>query len=273
MKKYIIAILVIIAAVFFAQKYFGEKRVLRIGVECDYAPNNWLETIATESNAPIANEPGHYAEGYDIQIAKLVAEELNAELEVKRIEWNDLLDALNRGEIDAIFSGMLDTGERKEKATFSDVYDVVKTEYTIVVNTSSNYNNANTLEDFSGARLVAQKGTNLDTAINQIPGAVHLPPVDTVTEMLNEVINKRADGTVINYDTGQTYEKKHHNLKLIRFPEGKGFHIDFSGICAGVRKSDTKLLKDINDALSSISRNDRRKIMDRTIARAFKVLP
>ena len=95
--------------------FFEEKRVLRIGVECDYVPNSWLEDEPTDSNLPIANDQGHYAEGYDIQIAKIVAEEIGAELEVRKVLWNDLLDELNSGQIDAIFSGMLDTNHAEKE--------------------------------------------------------------------------------------------------------------------------------------------------------------
>ena len=273
MKKYVVLILVLCILGFYAAEHFREKQILRIGVECDYAPNNWLEDHQTDTNLPIVNEPGHYAEGYDIQIAKLVAEEMNAVLEVRKFDWNELPQALARREIDAIFSGMLDTQDRRRYADFSDTYDIVRTEYTIVVNRASSYSYAESLSDFSGAKLVAQRGTNLDEAIAQISGAVHMPPVNTVRDMLNMVVNNKADGTVINFDTGQTYERKYKNLKVIRFPEGKGFKLDFNGICAGVRKGNTKLLEQINNALAKISKRDRQRIMDRTIARAFQILP
>ena len=273
MKKYLLLMVLVCVLGYYTHEHFAEKRVLRIGVECDYPPNNWLEDHPTDTNMPLANDPEHYAEGYDIQIAKLVAEAMNAKLEVSRIEWNDLQNALNRREIDAIFSGMLDTSERRKNAAFSDTYDISKTEYTIVVNTASPYVNAQTLGDFAGAKLVAQEGTHLDDAIGQIPGAVHMPPVKTVSDMLNMVINYQADGTVINLDTGESYERKHKNLKVIRFPADKGFKLDFNGICAGVRKNDAALLEAVNNALAKISKRDRQRIMDRTIARAFMVLP
>ena len=273
-KSYLLVFLAVAVAGYYASSHLRNSgRVLRIGVECDYAPNNWLENVPTETNFPIVNDEGHYAEGYDLQIAKLVADGLNMKLEVKKIAWNDLKDALNNGEIDAIFSGMLDTSERKKFAAFSNTYEITRTEYTIAVNTSSPYVNAKSLSDFSGARLVAQEGTHLNDVIDQIEGVVHLPPVETVTKMLEMVIDGKVDGTVINLDTGQSYERKHKNVKVIRFPEGEGFKLDYSGICAGVRKNDTKLLGDINAALAKISRRDRQKIMDRTIARVFQVMP
>ena len=274
MKKYVLLVVILcLASFFFARGHFAEKRVLRIGVECDYAPNNWLETEQTDSNYPIVNEPGHYAEGYDIQIAKRVAEEINATLEVKRISWSELLVALNRREIDAIFSGMLDTEERRKAADFSDTYDVAQTEYTIVVNTASPFRDAKTLGEFSGAKLVAQKGTLLDEVIAQIPGAVHVPPVNTVREMLSMVVDNEVDGTVINLDTGQTYERKHKNLKVIRFPVGEGFNLGFHGICAGVHKGNTKLLKEINSALAEISKRERKRLMDKVVIYAINSLP
>ena len=54
-----------------------EKTVLRIGMECDYAPNNWQEDTATDTNLPISNLSGFYAEGYDIQMSKLLAEKMD----------------------------------------------------------------------------------------------------------------------------------------------------------------------------------------------------
>lgn len=272
MKKFFAVVLVLCAVLTYYFYSPSENRVLRIGMECDYAPNNWEENKESKFNMPLVNHPGFYAEGYDLQIAKYVANDLNAKLEVKKIAWNDLLRALNEGEIDAVFSGMLDTSKRREVAIFSDPYDITRTEYTILVNTGSKYANAKTLNDFSGAKFVAQKGTNLDDAINQMPGVIHMPPVETVSEMLDAVVKGEADGTVINLDTGRSYEATHNNLRVIRFPEEHGFTLDFNGICAGLRKGDTKLLNEINDSINGLSKKDRQKIMDQTISRLWRNL-
>ena len=272
MKKFIAIILVICAVL--AYKFWNPEktRVLRIGVECNYEPNNWEEKKASDYNLPLVNHQGFYAEGYDLQIARHVADDLNAKLEVHKIAWNDLPRALTEGEIDAIFSGMLDTSSRREFAIFSDPYDITKTEYTVLINTGSGYVNAKTLNDFAGAKFVAQRGSLLDTTIDQIPGVIHMTPVETVPEMLDAVLKGEADGTVINLDTGRSYEASHNNLKLIRFPEEHGFTLDFNGICAGVRKGDTKLQNEINDSLKKLSKHDRQLIMDQTISRLWRNL-
>ncbi|MBQ9389633.1 MAG: transporter substrate-binding domain-containing protein [Synergistaceae bacterium] len=278
MKKYILlslSVIILIAVGLYLSRYSDEaenNKVFRIGVECDYAPNNWEENRPSEFNFPIANHKGYYAEGYDLQIAKRIADEMNATLEVRKIEWEYLIPALKKGEIDAIFSGMLDTEERKHQISFSDTYEVKETEYAVVVNTSTPYVSADSLTDFSGAKFIGQKNTKLYASISQIPGAVALPAVDTVSEMIGAITGGRADGIVINLDTGRSYEAAYKNLKVIRFPEGEGFHVGFNGICAGVRKNDTELLRRINKILKGLSHNERQKIMDMVVSRLWKSL-
>ena len=272
MKKYIALGVLVIFTFLFA--YFGggkekgrENFVLRVGVECDYEPNNWEERSPTDSNVPIANHEGYYADGYDIQIAKLVAEKLGASLEVKKIAWNSLITELQKGEIDAIFSGMLDTKERRRTIAFTETYELNETEYAVIVNTSTPYVMAEKLTDFKGAKFTAQRGTNLYAAISQIPGAIALPAVDTVADMLLAVTTGKADASVLNLDTARSYEVTYKNIKVIRFPENHGFKVGFSGICAGLRKNDSALIYRINEALNTITKSERRKIMERTISR------
>ena len=254
------------------EQEISAPKILRIGVECDYAPNNWEENNPSEYSVPLSNHQGYYADGYDIQIAKIVADNLKCTLEVKKLAWDHLIPALLRGEIDAIFSGMLDNKERRRMINFSDTYEVSETEYAVIVNTSTKYVMASKLTDFKGAKFTGQKSTNLYSAISQIPGAIALPAVDTVTEMLEAVTSGRADASVINLDTGRSYEVVHKNLKVIRFPKGRGFNVGFSGICAGVRKNDKELLQKINEAIDSIKKSERRSIMEKVVARLWKNL-
>ena len=268
MRKYLLMVLILLFAAFFFMRN-QDKPVLRIGMECDYAPNNWEEKEPSNSNLPITNHEGFYAEGYDLQIAKVIADKLGYKLEVKKYDWNKLIAALNNKEIDAVFSGMFDTADRRKRAAFSETYEVEKTIYGVIVNVNSKYRNSRTLNEFIGAKFTAQKNTELEAAINLIPGAVHAEPVETVREMLDELTSGRVDATVINLDTGRSYERRFKNLKLIELPKGKGFTFHFKGVCAAVRKDDTELLKDINKILSRLSKKERQKIMDNVIQRLW----
>lgn len=271
MKNFaLIGVLLLAVAVYAGLHFnFGSSRVFRVGSECDYPPNNWEEDRQTDSNVPIANRQGRYAEGYDIQIAKIVADSMGAKLEVYKLDWNELIAALNRKEIDAIFSSMLDTDERKKTISFSDVYEDRLAEYNVVVNQDGEFSNATKITDFSGAKFIGQRGTNTDSAINQLPGTVHLQPADSLSEMLEKLKNQEVDGIILDAEVIGMYQTSYPNMKAIKFPKGEGFNFGYTGVCAGVRKDEDKLLESINTALSGISKRERQRIMDRSIAREW----
>ena len=51
-----------------------EDGVLTVGMECAYAPYNWTQMDDSNGAVPIANNPGSYANGYDVMIAKKICE-------------------------------------------------------------------------------------------------------------------------------------------------------------------------------------------------------
>ena len=129
---------------------------LRVGMECAYAPFNWQQLEENEFTAPIAEGFG-FADGYDVQIARRIAEALGMDLEVVKIDWNGLIPALgnagNPGIIDLIIAGMSPTDERRSSIDFTDYY--YQSDLVIVVRADGPYANATSLADFSGAAIVA----------------------------------------------------------------------------------------------------------------------
>ena len=89
-----------VAAVNASQSIYGF--VFCLHRECAYAPNNWQESEATDSNVPVENVAGAYAEGYDVQIAKAIADGLGKELVIVKLSWDGLIDALNHGQIEGV---------------------------------------------------------------------------------------------------------------------------------------------------------------------------
>lgn len=144
-----------------------EKGVLRVGMEANYAPFNWSQTTPADNAIEISNSPGEYANGYDLQIAVRLAEELGLKLEVIKFEWDGLPPALESGMIDAIIAGMTPTPEREEQIDFSDSY--YTSDLVLVVRSDSELTEATSLEDFSGARVTGQLNTFHYDLIGQIP--------------------------------------------------------------------------------------------------------
>ena len=82
-----------------------EDGVLTVGMECAYAPYNWTQADDSNGAVPIVNNPGSYANGYDVMVAKKICETYGWELEIMAIEWDGLTPALNAGTIDAVIAG------------------------------------------------------------------------------------------------------------------------------------------------------------------------
>lgn len=82
---------------------------LRVGMECTYAPFNYR------------TESGELA-GYDVDVAKGVAEIIGADLEFVCQQWDGMLPALLANKFDLIVASMSITNDRLEKIDFSSPY-------------------------------------------------------------------------------------------------------------------------------------------------------
>ncbi len=233
---------------------------LRVGMECAYAPSNWQETEPSDTNVPVENVPGAYAEGYDVQIARIIADQLGLELVIVKMDWDGLIEALNQGQIDAIIAGMADTASRKEAINFSTPYH--ESVYALMVNAGTPYENATSLADFAGASVLGQKDTALDWVIDQIEGVNHLTAVASVPDMIARLAQGTCDAIVINYENFPGYQASNPNFVVVTFPDGEGLDPGFKGACVGLRKSDDALLGMVNEILATVDQAQRDELWD-----------
>ena len=228
---------------------------LRVGMECAYAPNNWQESEASDTNVPIENVPGAYAEGYDVQWARIIADYLGLELVIVKMDWDGLIPALNEGQIDAIIAGMMDTAARREAINFTTPYHA--TEYGMMVNAGSPFEGAKTIQDFKGASVLGQKDTALDTVIDQINGVEHLTAVSSIPDMVARLQQGACDAIVVNVENAPAYMAANPNFVLITFAEGDGFELPAKGSCVGIRYDDNDLVALVNEALAGVEQAQR----------------
>lgn len=98
-----------------------QANTFKVGMEAGYAPYNWTQLTDANGGVKISGS-SEYAGGYDVEVAKRIAEGLGKELVVVKTEWDGLVPALVSGKIDAIIAGMSPTAERKETIDFTDTY-------------------------------------------------------------------------------------------------------------------------------------------------------
>ena len=166
---------------------------LRVGMECNYAPYNWTQAEEGEYAVPLA--AGGYADGYDVRIARRIADALGMDLEIVKIEWDGLTMALMSGKIDAIIAGMSPTEERKLTIDFTDPY--YESDLVMVVRKDGAYAEATSLADFAGARITGQLNTFHYTVIDQIPDVKKQTAMETFPAMIVALRSGVIDGYVV----------------------------------------------------------------------------
>ncbi|MGL4383457.1 MAG: transporter substrate-binding domain-containing protein [Bacilli bacterium] len=243
----------------------GDENTLVVGMECNYAPHNWLEATPNEFRVKVASN--QYCEGYDVDIALLMAKDLNKQLVIKKLAWEALIPSLNNGEIDVIIAGMSPTKQRLKVIDFTNQY--TKTSFGILVNKNSIYSNATTLADFSNAKITAQLGTAEASFIQQIDNVVALELIKDFSLMATALNAQQIDGFILDASTGAILVKNNPNLVFIDLSGAGGFIVNEDEVIVsmGVKKGNAKLKDDLNKALAQIDQQQRDKIKEDAINR------
>ena len=265
-KNLMIVVLVLVCALVLCgcgNKEEESANTFTVGLECNYAPYNWTQT--DDSNGAVAISDGSgYCGGYDVQIAKQIAASMNKDLVIVKTEWDGLIPAVNSGKIDAVIAGMSPTEERKTSVDFSEPY--YESELVIVVKADSEYANATSLEDFDGAKIVAQLNTFHDTVIDQIPNVQHQTAMETFPAMIVAVESGKVDGYVSELPGAVSAQASNPDLTYVEFSEGEGFEASEEDVAISIAvKKGSALLADINTALEGISEDDRQSLMENAI--------
>ena len=237
-----------------------------VGMECAYAPYNWTTSTPTDTTVPIVNSPGAYADGYDVQIAKLIAAEIGVELEIKAIEWDGLIPALEAGDIDMIIAGMSPTEERKLSIDFSNTY--FDSNLVMVVRKDGAYTSATKISDFGGAKITGQLNTFHYAVIDQISGVQKQTALADFAALTQSLASGAIDGYVCEKPGAVSAVASNDEFTYIEFTDGNGFSCDpaESSISVGVRLG-SSLTEKINATIAKLSVADKEAMMDAAIAR------
>jgi len=239
----------------------ADQGTFKIGLECGYAPFNWTQ-IDSSNGAVKIDGSSEYAGGYDIEIAKKIADGLGKKLVVVKTEWDGLLPALTSGKIDAIIAGMSPTAERKEKIDFSDNY--YKSNLVMVVKKGGKYDNATSIQDFKGAKVTAQLNTFHYSVIDQIDGVSKQTAMDNFPAMRVALESGVIDGYVSEKPEGVSAQSANSKFKMVEFKTGFKTSDDDTAIAVGLKKG-SDLTSKVNDILKGISEEQRTSIMDTAI--------
>ncbi|WP_036216118.1 transporter substrate-binding domain-containing protein [Lysinibacillus sphaericus] len=234
----------------------------RIGMEAGYPPFNWTQQNDANGAVKIADN-AEYAGGYDVQMAKKIAEGLGKELVIVKLEWDGLVPALQSNKIDAIIAGMSPTEERKKTIDFTENY--YTSDFVMVIKKGSKYEGVKSIQDFSGAKITSQLNTSNYNVIDQIKGVNKQTAMESFPAMRVALEAGKIDGYVAERPEGISAAAANDKFTYVAFEEGFDTDLSNTSIAVGLRKDDANLEK-INEILKGISEDDRQAIMEEAIS-------
>lgn len=244
----------------------GDK-VLKVAMECGYAPYNWTQSDDSNGAVQISGS-SDYAYGYDVIIAKKIAEALGYELQIVKLDWDALIPAVQSGTVDCVIAGQSTTAERLEMVDFSEPYYYA----TVVglVKEDSAYAGAAGVSDLKGATCTSQLGTIwYDNCLEQIEDADIQAAQESAPAMLVALESGRTDLVVTDMPTAMAACVAYPDFVLLDFAgSGDDFEVSDEEINIGisVQKGNAELLDGINSVLETMTVDDYNSLMEEAIS-------
>lgn len=271
MKRLISVMLAVMVALSFAG--CGSKKdaedtkqtndnVLRVGMECNYAPYNWSQSDDSNGAVAIANVKDMYTNGYDVQVAEKIAEALGKKLEIYSYEWDSLIPGVQSGKLDMIIAGMSPTKERREKIDFSDNYF---SSNLVVVTKKGKLDDVKTIADLDGKKIAAQSGTfHLDALTNQTKAQVN--ELADFSTMLIALGAGTIDGYIAEEPTAMAVcmDDSYTYVPLVNNDTGFKVEDDDVSVAVGVKKG-SSLAADINKVLADFDTGAQKELMNNMV--------
>lgn len=206
-------------------KILSEKKV-RIGVMLSIPPVGFKDTNG---------QP----DGYDVDVAKMVADKLGAKLEIVDTTAADRIPNLRTGKVDMVIGAFTRNSERAKVIDFSNPY-ITAVQMGMLVPKDSP---VHSIKDLEGKTVSVSKGTTGEALFTQVAPKSSTLPFDAMPQALlalrqGQVDAVVDDGNLLNYQA-----KLDPSYRVIIDDAVKGF-IDYNGV--GIRRGDQQLLNWLN---------------------------
>lgn len=243
------------------------EKVLRVAMECAYAPYNWNQPTDENGAVPISGTTSEFAYGYDVMMAKKIAQELGYELEIVMLDWDSIVPAVQSGIVDIAICGQSITAPRKERVDFTEPYYYAS--IVTLVREDSEYATATSVADLTGTTVTSQLNTIWnDVCVPQIPEVNAMPGQKSAPAMIVALTSGRVDAVVTDQPTGLAAVTADPSLKMLEFEGEDAFEVSEEDINIGIslQKGNDELREAINGVLGEMTVEDYKSMMSDAIA-------
>ncbi|MCM3748360.1 lipoprotein [Paenibacillus pasadenensis] len=216
-----------------------EQKTIVLGTSADYAPYEFHKKIDGKDTIV----------GFDIEIAKEIAKDMNAKLEISDMDFDGLLLALNSGKVDFVISGMTPTEERKKNVDFSNIYYYAEQAVLVKKGEEGNFTS---LDSLKGKKVGVQKGSIQEGIAKEVEGA-QLTSLAKIPELIMELTSGRVDALIVEKPVGDQYLKTQKDIVLsgVKIEQSK----EESGSAIAIKKGNKELLDSVNKTIERLQAN------------------
>ncbi len=209
---------------------------------------------------PYEYKEGDTIIGIDAEVAKLIADKLDLELEIADVDFDSIIPGVQSGKYDMGMAGMTVTDERKEKVNFSDSY-ATGVQVVIVKEDS----NIKSIDDLEGKKIGAQQGTTgyiyaSDSVENGGYGEENVTGYQNGALAVEALKGGKVDCVIIDNEPAKAYVAANEGLKIL----DTEYVTEDYAICFA--KENTELQEKVNTALKELIEDGSvKKVVDKYI--------
>lgn len=211
-----------------------KKGKLVLGTSADYPPFEFHTMVDGKDEIV----------GFDIEIAKYIADELGVELEIKDMEFDKLLGGLSTGMLDIVVAGMNPDPEREKEANFTDIY--YEANLSVLVN-KEDATQINKLEDLNGKSIGVQIGTTQEKFAKTEIKDADVKSLSTNPDIAMNLKTKKIDCAIMEAPVAESFANSNDKLMVV---EGVNIDSGSDGVAIAVKKGNDELTVKLNEILA-----------------------
>lgn len=226
-----------------------------VGTSPDYPPFEFL--VSEGGNSKVV--------GADIDLANKLAEKMGVKVEVKTMDFDALIPALQAGKVDVVITGMSPNEARKKSVDFSDIY--FKGENGVLV-AEKNVDKIKSEDDLKKLKLGVQKGSTQETYIKESLKLKDYKALAAVPDLAMDLKNGKIDAIVLNNKVAKINEGKYSGIKVANVKLTSGGEEEAMAI-AVKKGNNAKLIEELNKGIKEL--NDSGEY-DKILAKAVELV-
>ncbi|MBQ9064749.1 MAG: transporter substrate-binding domain-containing protein [Blautia sp.] len=219
---------------------------LTVATEPYFAPQEFIDPALSGQESYV---------GADMELARLIAERMDVELEIVPLEFTRVLTSVADGSYDLAISGLAYTPERTVDLELSKGYYYAEAgESNALIVREKDLKEIKDTEDLGDKNIIAQMGSLQESlGVDNIPLYHEFRRVSSMDEIYDSLISGDSDAAIVDIDNAKAYIASNPECGLALVPD-LFFSMDeqYKGDRIAAKKGETMLIAFVNGVIDEV---------------------